>query len=684
MERHNPPGAPPAPSTTYLIGALRVHGQTTAKVDLFAEWQEWIDDPLRPEDPPVLETRSGFVDTIPLHDPSEDRQLQAPGGTRAVGIYDARQDLIGFTTGGDVFGRDPSLLPEGDAAPRHYLGDTKHRRITYRATATSRYCEYFAQDTNLDFTRTSEPIEVNVPASARPPLVSVRYVVPTFGWERQSSSNLVRSVRYGGGVRVYLDRPWYKSGEDELLGVVLWQAGRTTNAAREAWKLFVTQWGRDPIWRTEPTWPPMPGPEHFPLATIAENNLRLEEPVPPDDDGNPGLVSVAGHKVEFDRQRKLWYCDITLDCPTYSPFVRLALARYQPNAIADAKLSRVVITDFVQLTPDRSALVSADPYRPKELRLSVTGSAPGGPPPDSPGETPGRPTNVRLRVQHRAAPESGDFGWRDVDADVARVQVDTTVSDQPGTLLWQGKVIFAEPPPSGSFRLLIEEREYISADHIATSVVNGARADRRSVAPGRVIYAEIVTLDDTLTITPPLQATVATLPEEKEPGTVGSVGGGPEDPPIVTRVVVQLRDNIELPYADGAEQAISALLGPAWDAAVAAFPFLTLDRLFTAVDPDDLDTVFNRAAADLGTPWPALQKFFAVVCPADVDAETVAVALRLFPQLFEHVYIESRPALPVVNFADDPLNVSQIYLEPAPKGLDVKFAWTSRAATACS
>ena len=555
----------------YLIGALRVHGQTTAKVDLFAEWEESIDDPRRPEDPPVREVRFGFVDTLPIHDPSEDRVLLAVGGEREVGTYDAKQDLIGFTTRGDVFGRDPALLPEGDAAPRHYLGDTKHRRITYTATATSRHRDYFPPDQDLDFTRTSAPVVVNVPASARPPLASVRYVVPTFGWERQSSTNLVRSVRYGGGLRVYLERSWHESGEGELLGVVLWQAGRTTDDAREAWKLFVTQWGRDPIWRTEPVWPPMPGPEHFPLAIAAEKDLHPGESVPADEDGKPGLVSVAGHEVTFDPQRKLWYCDITLDCPSYSPFVRLALARYQPNAIAEAKLSRMVLTDFVQLTPDRSALVSADPYHPKELRLSVTGTAPTGPSPETSGELPGGPTNIRVRVQHHTRPERGEFGWLDVDEDIASVQIDESVTESQGVLLWKGRVIFTNPPASGAFRLLIEEREYISADHIATSVVNGARVDQRNLAPGRVIYAEIVSLDDVLTVVPTQQATAATLPEEAPADNIG--GGAPDEPTIAKRVIVQLRDDIHIPYADGAEIVIRALIGPTWDALLTVFPF---------------------------------------------------------------------------------------------------------------
>lgn len=658
----------------YLIGALRIHGQTTAKVDLFAEWEEWIDDPHSPENPPVRVARSGFVDTLPLHDPSEDRVLLAAGGKREVGIYDATQDLIGFTTRGDVFGRDPALLAEGDAAPRHYLGDTKHRRIAYKATATTRHRDYFPQDLDLDFTRTSVPVYVNVPASARPPVASVRYVVPTFGWERQSSINLVRSIRYGGGVRVYLERPWFESGEGELLGVVLWQAGNTTNATREAWKLFITQWGRDPIWLTEPAWPPMPGPDHFPLATASETNLHLSETVPNGGDGKPGFVSVAGHEVAFDPQRKLWYCDIALDCPSYSPFVRLALVRYQPNAIAEAKLSRVVLTDFVQLTPDRSALVSADPYHPKELHLSVTGTAPAGPPPEAPGELPGRPTKVRVRVQHHARPERVEFGWLDVDEDIANVQVDETETNTDGVLLWKGRVIFTNPPASGAFRLLIEEREYISADHVATSVVNGAQVDSSNLAPGRVIYVEIVSLDDALTVVPSQQATATALPKETPAGNVR--GGEPEETEIATRVIVQLRDDVEIPYADGAEHVISALIGPTWDAVLAAFPFLALDRLFQAVEPADLETLFNPAAVDLNTSWPALQKFFVVVCPVGIDPDAIVAALRVFPQIFERVYTESRTVLPTVNFATNPFTVSQFYLEAAPQGFDVKFAWT--------
>ena len=59
------------------------------------------------------------------------------------------------------------------------------------------------------------------------------YVVPTWTWNeqtvrgltvaaqgRRAASTFLRT-RTGGGLRVYMNRPWYSSGVDELLGVVL-------------------------------------------------------------------------------------------------------------------------------------------------------------------------------------------------------------------------------------------------------------------------------------------------------------------------------------------------------------------------------------------------------------------------------------------------------------------------------
>src|SRR5690606_22594759 len=58
-----------------------------------------------------------------------------------------------------------------------------------------------------------------VPASAAPDDPRVLYVVPTFRWERSSSANAAtqQATRHGNGLRVWLDRPWFSSGDGELL-----------------------------------------------------------------------------------------------------------------------------------------------------------------------------------------------------------------------------------------------------------------------------------------------------------------------------------------------------------------------------------------------------------------------------------------------------------------------------------
>jgi hypothetical protein len=481
----------------YLLGALKIHGASTARVDLLATWDDPVDDLTKSK----WETthHAAPVDELPLPTLS-DFYLNAPGATdsqtRPVGYYDSEHDQILFVRAGDnTTWEDYGLY---DAAPRHALNDTKHHVINYTAIAVSRYREYF--DPNLDtsaFTRTSESVVVDVPASARPLAPDVVYVVPTFGWERQTDSNLKRSVRFGGGLRVYLNRPWFSSGEGELLGVALWsyQNGPVDQAARDKFKPFFTQWGMDPIWQSD-NLGGAPDVNDFPDADDSESDLSLEEKL----DGNPVHVSVAGFAPQYDETRKLWFADLTINVPseTYMPFVRLALVRYQPHALADAKLSRVVLADFAQLTPDRSAMVTADPHHPRTVRVVVSGVAPRGPAaiiqaeplPKNPST---RPTRIRVRVQQHDDMIDSDLAWKDVDETVAKViaEKDGPVAGNADLAIWAGTVHFVNKPAAGKFRLLIEEHEFISAMY--TEVEHGVVQQ-----PSRLIYAEIFALDEAL------------------------------------------------------------------------------------------------------------------------------------------------------------------------------------------
>ena len=72
-------------------------------------------------------------------------------------------------------------------------------------------------------------------------------------------------------------------------------------------------------------------------------------------------VEIAPHDVSYDATRQLWFADIEIDAgSSYWPFVRLALARYQPCSTRGAHLSEVVLADFMQLASDRSLVVQPE------------------------------------------------------------------------------------------------------------------------------------------------------------------------------------------------------------------------------------------------------------------------------------------------------------------------------------
>jgi hypothetical protein len=177
---------------------------------------------------------------------------------------------------------------------------------------------------------------------------------------------------------------------------------------------------------------------------------------------NAMTVDVAGHDVGFDHSRNLWYCDIMVtdsgghDLKSYYPFIRMALARYQPNSITDCELSKVVLADFAQLTPSRFLTVVT---QSTNVRL-VTVAGRGYVPPDSPGPTPYIPPIVQVTVQERIPSIPDDaLAWRTAQGTGFNpiVRLVPTTSDG-NYITWQSRVNLPRNNPL-PLRLLIEEFE---------------------------------------------------------------------------------------------------------------------------------------------------------------------------------------------------------------------------------
>ena len=131
----------------------------------------------------------------------------------------------------------------------------------------------------------------------------------------------------------------------------------------------MTQWGMDALWSSPGiTNPPMI--TDFPEAATNQN-LFLEELGGAN--GNTP-VGVAGFPVADDPDSApvTFRPQVQLG-NSYFPFVRLALAAYQPFSMSTPEtvhLSRVIMTDFVQLAPDRRADPAHADFFQSEIRQS--------------------------------------------------------------------------------------------------------------------------------------------------------------------------------------------------------------------------------------------------------------------------------------------------------------------------
>ena len=445
-----------------LPGVVHNHAASTGRLDIDAEWRDPVDDVLDPA--PRDEKKRAHVADFQIEASEVDAQMWEVNGP-AAGPYGPRH------------------------AVRHEFGDTRHRWVEYTPQATTRFREYFPPKITDDpalITSVGPAITVDVPSSSRPAPPDVQYLLPYWEWRTEqldiAAPLAVRRVRTAGGLRVYLGRPWFSSGPDELLGVVLarqpfvrWPVDidrgvlvdSMTLGASEAWarrvveqagigaagrgadaaatvrvadhvaattaalrepagpvrdarsvrarndidrfvlaadrsvaaarvadddrisaiqtdvtaalvtdflpffagtgaegRRFTSVWGADPVFAGEPV-PSGPFATHFPRR-VAVGTVALAEV--------PDTVTVVGHQPEFDPDRRLWFCDVAIEAGgAYTPFVQLALARYQPHSIDGVELSSVVRADWLQPLPRREATFVSTPDGTAML-LTVAGT----------------------------------------------------------------------------------------------------------------------------------------------------------------------------------------------------------------------------------------------------------------------------------------------------------------------
>lgn len=506
---------PPGLTVAQLAGVVDVHGSSTDRLTVRAAWTEEVDDVAAPG--PATVRRDDVVVS------------SAVAERERFGLL----TLIDFLPFGP--GADALALSEGGLGMHRALQtfpDTHHRRVTYTPSGTTRFRELFtAEDLpgDDDPTLAGAPVELVVPSAARPTAPDLVDAVPLLRWEETTEPEQPFGLRRTrrSGVRVWLRRPWYSSGDGELLGVVL----STTGTEPER---TISLWGRDPVYLGAPTGsaltPPLVEVGHLVLEAVGGAVVdRAARPVLPAatvplvdlpaGEGGPALGRVLAYRPEYHPGRGQWFVDVALDDgPALWPFVRLAVARYQPDSIAGCHLSPVGLTSWVQPLPTRTATVN----RPDEARVRVTVSGAvaflrglrrdGGDeqvPVELDADTPTGATALvdqvlaRSRTVHatvQVLPDGAtDLEWRTVSS--RRLPVVGVGPSGSYRVTWSADLALPHPgardvplelrtPGSQPrWRVLVEERELLDADPVDEPNLTGT-----PTRTSRVVYADAIPL----------------------------------------------------------------------------------------------------------------------------------------------------------------------------------------------
>ncbi|TMI99560.1 MAG: hypothetical protein E6G97_21835 [Alphaproteobacteria bacterium] len=324
-----------------------------------------------------------------------------------------------------------------DFARRHEFPTTKHYAVKYRMVATTRYREYYdpkfvAKPENITI-RSEESQTFHILNTVPPPAPDFVYVLPILIHEQEAA---VAALPYGKkkppptrrkirrGLRVYMRRNWYLSGQDEKLAVVFAPSSPTPETklldADPENQLPMTEWGTNPIWYTTPikrqptvddalveTGMRFDGikiakksvtsalAEQRDAAANAAAESRKDESAlqkfrQPDqqvvlDADSVQTVDVAAFAVHCDHDKDLVYADIEFkDTESYSLMVKMSLARFQPYSAPYAHLSSLTSWAFQAISPERaityvvvSEVNENSRQATEQLKFTISGTAPG-------------------------------------------------------------------------------------------------------------------------------------------------------------------------------------------------------------------------------------------------------------------------------------------------------------------
>lgn len=310
-----------------LICDLKIENKFYNDLIMHSKWEEYIDDPKSNADP---------------SEPIKNKEL----------TLEAKCNEDWKNTGAFVFETDQL--------------DTKHRKKHVVLKGSNAFDQYFHDSKDSEW---SEYEIVHIPSTKKPDIPSINKIVPLFfskfqydGSDRIRHEGITLPASQYGGVqyekkgnllRIYIERGWYSSGEGEKFALIVNKRNSSFELAND---LLCSNIGRDYLDAT--------GDQADLLTAESFKTEKYDNVISFDTNRDAVIFS-----PKFDSSSNLWYVDIELNLKKalYYPFIQFVAARYQQHSLDGLYFSDLVISDFCQITQDRSLnvnyLVGESPFR---------------------------------------------------------------------------------------------------------------------------------------------------------------------------------------------------------------------------------------------------------------------------------------------------------------------------------
>ncbi|HEV8284478.1 MAG TPA: S8 family serine peptidase [Chitinophagaceae bacterium] len=153
------------------------------------------------------------------------------------------------------------------------------------------------------------------------------------------------------------------------------------------------------------------------------------------------------------------------------------------------------------------------------------------------------------------------------------------------------------------------------------------------------------------------------------------------DKTFLYRIVVKFQDHLNLPYGSAAEVNEFFLQNDIlpWQHFLKLFPGIRIAKLFTSISAEEIIAWVNKAKrSDPEYQPPDFLSYYTIDCPHEIKRDELLPMLLSY-KVVEQAYTQSGSFIaPPVNANRDPLNCDQGYLNPAPYGIDARYAWNFR------